>query len=293
MTIKTSSSEASRMLKAILLAMLVDAKACESELKTRNASVHDIRVAIRRIRSTLKAYRKYLGEWSVRIEYSFKTLAKKIDLLRDSEAQISWLLTLQKQRKPTKRAEIDTLIEILTKDQARSSRSMQRNWIPSLKRAIKRLEGHLKAIPDVGTTKSFDVVFRKILKKQTTRFCKSLKKLSGDNKTADLHAIRIQGKQLRYLIDPFTKKSACLRRTSQALQRLQNSLGNFHDIQIFKSRYKELRSKDGRRKKLRWLGKLLKNQEKVLFRKAQNTLSRKKLTRTLQETISTLKYPIL
>jgi CHAD domain-containing protein len=140
---------------------------------------------------------------------------------------------------------------------------------------------------------SFDAAFRKLLKRRIARFRINAQRVAGSKRGADLHAVRIKGKQLRYLIEPFAAESARLRRTKKALETLQSSLGDLHDIEVLRSRCSEISCKAGNLQQFRQLGKILKDEEMALGSKALDRLSRKRLSRTLKETISSLKRPIL
>jgi len=288
-----STTEASQVLRALLLAHLYDAAGCLAKLRGPRASVHDIRVAIRRLRTTLKAYRRYLGAWAISTERAFGALAKKVDFLRDSEVQLSWLLKLRNELKSTQRAEVDTLVKILRADKAEALRSMRRTWIPRFEKVSARLAVRLETMVTIRRQPSFDAAFRKLLKRRIARFRITAQRVAGSKRGADLHAVRIKGKQLRYLIEPFAAESARLRRTKKALETLQSSLGDLHDIEVLRSRCSEISCKAGNLQQFRQLGKILKDEERALGSKALDRLSRKRLSRTLKETISSLKRPIL
>ncbi len=290
---QTSTNEASQVLRALLLTLLFDARGCVSKLRGPRASVHDIRVAIRRLRTTLKAYRRYLGPWALSMEGSFGALAKKIDFLRDSEVQLLWLLKHRNELNFTQRAEADALARILRTDKATALRSMRRIWISNFKRVSARLAVHLETVVTIRQQPSFDVALRKLIKKRLVHFRAKAKRVAGTEKVSDMHSIRIKGKQLRYLIEPFAKYSASLRQTERALETLQSSLGDLHDIEILRSRCSEISRKAPNTQRFRNLDKILKAQERALRSKALNSLSRRKFSRTLKETVSSLRRPIL
>lgn len=56
---------------------------------------------------------------------------------------------------------------------------------------------------------------------------------------ADVHHARIEIKYLRYLLEPFTNISDNAERLTNWCKELQEILGNFHDVQIFRSHLPE------------------------------------------------------
>ena len=286
---QTSVTETSQVLGALLHARLFDALRCLPKLRGPRASVHDIRVALRRLRTTLTAYRKFLGAWALPSARALGALAKKVDLLRDCEVQLSWLREHRNELKSKERAEVDTLIKILRAKKATAQRYLRRTWIPRFERVSARLAVRVKSIGTIRQQPSFDTAFRKVIKKRIAHFRTNAQKVARRRRARDLHAIRIKGKQIRYLIEPFVKHSASLRRTEKALVTLQASLGDLHDIELLRSRCTELSGTAGDVQQFRRLSALLKNKERVLASEAFDTLSRRRVSKTLKETLSSVR----
>ena len=286
---QTSTSETSQVIGALLRAHLLDARGCVSKLRGPRASVHDVRVALRRLRTTLTAYRRYLGAWALPTERALGELAQKVDFLRDSEVQLSWLLEHRNELKSKQRAEAETLIKILRANKVTSQRYLRLTWIPRFERVSARLAGHVESIGMIRRQPSFVKAFRKVIKRRISRFRTNARKVAGRRKARDLHSMRIKGKQIRYLIEPFVQHSANLRRTEKVLETLQASLGDLHDIELLRSRCVEPSDKARNVQQFRRLSALLKDEERNLVSKAFDTLSRGRLSKTLKEAQSSLR----
>ena len=286
---QASISETSQVIGALLRAHLLDARGCVSKLRGPRASVHDMRVALRRLRTTLAAYRRYLGAWALPTERALGALAQKVDFLRDSEVQLSWLLEHRNELKSKQRAEAETLIKILRANKATSQRYLRLTWIPRFEKVSARLAGHVESIGTIRRQPSFVKAFRKVIKRRISHFRINARKVARRRKARDLHSIRIKGKQIRYLIEPFVKHSASLRRTEKMLETFQASLGDLHDIELLRSRCLEPSAKAGNVQQFRRLSALLKDEESVLVSKAFDALTRRRFSKTLKEALSSLR----
>src|SRR6267143_2102715 len=93
---------------------------CSSaRVRLRNAddtdALHDFRVAMRRLRSTLRAYQPQLARLvPAKLRRRLRDLARATGEARDVEVQISWLEHQRKELPPARRAGVPWLLARLT-----------------------------------------------------------------------------------------------------------------------------------------------------------------------------------
>lgn len=102
------------------------------------------------------------------------------------------------------------------------------------------------------------------------------------------HTLRIAGKQLRYLLEPFSEASPAIANAVTQLKAFQDLLGDYHDIVVLQGRLKKLRQNAPTEqiKRLNQADKHLKRQRRVLRRQFRSRYcggSGKKLHKALRQ----------
>ena len=286
MSKRRSNRAASEVVQDLLLRIVDELAVGLSHLRRREASVHDSRVAIRKIRSVLKLYRKYLGPWSLRAEESFASLARGTDRLRDAEVQKTWLIKNRNGRRSKQCKEIENLIRLIDAERVSALALLRRTWIPKCKIATKRLRCRLVMSMPRPKDRLFKEAFRRVLKKRARRLRSSLQRIERSTRIEDLHTARIRVKELRYVIAPFRRGSARLCKAHVALEKLQTSLGKLHDIEIFTKKCRGIVSSSGTPLLFGRVAALLRKQEQKVYKEVQNMLSTRAVAHTMKALIS-------
>jgi CHAD domain-containing protein len=200
--------------------------------------LHDFRVALRRLRSTLRAYRPWLGaSVEPRREKRLRRIARSTNEARDAEVQLAWLRTQCGAPGSERwRAGLELLAERFEArkrggpDPARVARLYQRA-AEKLQRRLRTYERNLDA-GGFGET-SFGAVLATLIEDQLQRLRERLDAIRDPSDLQAVHRARIEGKRLRYLLEPLRgHRHADAGRAIDHLKRLQNVLGDLHDTHV-------------------------------------------------------------
>ncbi|MCW8841765.1 MAG: CHAD domain-containing protein [Gammaproteobacteria bacterium] len=105
-----------------------------------------------------------------------------------------------------------------------------------------------------------------LLQRRAKRLKKGRKGLCRRWRDKPAHKLRIAGKQLRYLLEPFSEASPASAKAVTRLKAFQDLLGDYHDIVVLQGRLKKLRQNASTEqiKRLKQADKLLKRQRHAL-----------------------------
>ncbi|WP_267268175.1 CHAD domain-containing protein [Pseudomonas protegens] len=183
------------------------------ELRTDNEALHDLRIAVRRIRSLLKPFRSLQGVAT--LNGAAAEVGRETTPARDLEVMILELQERGFSRQAHIRASrLGSSYESILKGTSIKNLLVQLDEWPSSFRLIE-LNGGLKDI---------EVQIRKALRKQIDRLHAAV-----DDPQYDRHALRILVKRTRYLTEAFPELSPLSKRATRALKALQSALGSWHD----------------------------------------------------------------
>jgi CHAD domain-containing protein/CYTH domain-containing protein len=200
-------------------------------------ALHDFRVALRRLRSTLTAYRvELVGSVSGKRRRQIKALAERTGSARDAEVQLAWLEKQGKRLEERHHPALRSLVEKL-REQERAGYAGVRDalrarfdkLLPKLTKAFSTYEARLG--DDRGPT--FAVAAAALIRSHATALAEALGEIGDPADVEPAHQARIKAKRLRYLLEP-------LRGNAQAdagpvvklLQKLQDVLGDLHDNHV-------------------------------------------------------------
>ncbi len=199
-------------------------------------AVHDVRVALRRLRSSLGAYRPLLDEEAARrgLERAGK-LAGQMGDARDAEVRIAWLERALKGAKPSARKALDELAKEL---RARLALGRARA-VEGLGDRFEALEAELRAslltypaqvAPARPTAApSFALAVHDALRDAAEELERALEAVTGPGDVRAEHEARIDAKRVRYVLEPVrTLLEGCAPVLAE-LRRLQDLLGDRHD----------------------------------------------------------------
>ena len=233
--------------RRIALYLLNNATKASQRLRASEGpeSLHDFRVSVRRTRTGLRAYRSYLGK---RIGNKLvKELDKLIDATnsgRDDEVQLLWL---QKQLTRRRVARLERTGLRLMLDELEACREaiapeaiekVFSNFVAVSGKLRDRLRGGRAAVrlDSSGQCTLFSEATGRVLYATTVKLRTHLGLIVSATDTRQSHDARLLAKQLRYLLDPVRKEITGASQALRSLKRLQDMLGELHDLQVLEKR---------------------------------------------------------
>lgn len=233
-----------RAVRLVALGLLRDAATARARLIDPGdvEALHDFRVAVRRLRTWLRAYRPFLGR-SVRGKdrRRLRAVARATSVARDTEVHLTWIRDevatlntaqrtganyLRRQLESRKRAADANLRVEVGNDFARASESLVATLPSYLVRARVDEPYPPRIHPMAAATGD-----------RITRGVHALReRLAQVRSLADqtiAHDARIAGKRLRYLLEPIADQIDGGADLVKRLKALQDVLGELHDATIF------------------------------------------------------------
>jgi CHAD domain-containing protein len=233
--------------RVVALGLLEEASTAAEALATGAGEepLHDFRVAIRRLRSALRAFRPWLEEGvRPRHEKEMKKIARSTNEARDAEVQLAWLAT---KRDALATARLRPGHELLVArfeeraqrapDAARVAERFRRA-AAKLERRLRTYERKVEAGADGGAT--FGGVFATLVRDQVSALSGRMDAIQDALDEEAVHRARIEGKRLRYLLEPLRGyRPADASEAIDRLKRLQDALGELHDAHVLAGELRE------------------------------------------------------
>jgi len=205
-------------------------------------ALHDFRVALRRLRSCLKAYAEPLaGSVPKKLARRLRRLAQATGPGRDTEVQMDWLRGRSKHLSSAHRAGLawqlarlqerlheaygDLLHEVAAEFPGLETKLRQRL-------SVYQTEVHLDA---GGPSPSFGHVTAAILREQVADLEDRLARVRAPEDEEEAHRARISAKRLRYLVEPFTDEIPGAAPLVKSLKGFQDLLGELHDAHVLEA----------------------------------------------------------
>ena len=216
-------------------------------------ALHDLRVALRRLRSCLGSYARQLGE-SVpkKLARCLRRLARATGPGRDAEVQIAWLRqqgrSLGSRHRPGLRWLLARLEQRRDEAYAALSEEVARDFAPVEEGLRRRLSVYrAKVRLDENHPPSFAGAAADLLHRHAARLARRLARVADAGDVERAHQARISAKRLRYLADPLAKlvekeeeekRGEGGARAAQLVRRLkglQDLLGELHDAHVLEA----------------------------------------------------------
>lgn len=235
--------------RQLALAHLEAANAVRSRfsLAADPEALHDYRVALRRLRSCLRAYRSTLGSTVTRRSVRWlRRLAHGTNRSRDLEVHLAWLTRQQDSASDAERPGVAWVFERLTEAQLKARQKMLRldqRLFPEIHdrlaaeltefRVTIRLDGQLRRRSLAAATSDLVREASEVLKER-------LALIHGYLSERAIHRVRIGTKHLRYLIEPFAAAVPEGDAVINQLKGLQDSFGDVHDAHVFAAELRQM-----------------------------------------------------
>jgi CHAD domain-containing protein len=218
----------------IALGLLDAAAQAHARLRddTDAEALHDLRVALRRLRSLLRAYRPWLARSLPRkLRRRLKRLARATNEARDAEVQLAWLAQQRLRLSARERVGAEWLKRELSARRARAYRHVREE----LTHEFVRLEAVLRAAftraarPARTAPQRFGQVTAQLIAEHVEALRVALAGIASPDAQPEIHAARIAAKRLRYLVEPVAPLLSGGRERIERLKRFQDDFGLLND----------------------------------------------------------------
>lgn len=205
--------------------------------QTDPEALHDFRVAVRRLRSCLRAYRPYLPKpLGGKLRKRLGALMEATNASRDSEVHLLWLdHTLARLRlSQVARAGLEAI-------RAQIAQSQPANSLPQEAAEFADLsaEAHrqlLQGAFTVSSAPSFAAANAALLESEGGLLRQELSEIAGADDEPTAHRARLSAKRLRYLLEPLRGELNGAKAVIKWLRDLQDTLGELHDLHTLEAR---------------------------------------------------------
>jgi CHAD domain-containing protein/CYTH domain-containing protein len=231
--------------RVIALALLEDAAAGRDRLSAHSRgddpeALHDFRVAVRRFRSWVRALEPELsGSLPDKAMRRVRGVASASNTSRDAEVFIEWLESARGELSQRQRRSADWMLARLRtrKDGAdREAREViVRDFERAYKSLVRRLSSYQVDVPvhDEFRLPTLSATVAPALREHARALRERLAEVHSIADDAIAHRARIEGKRLRYLLEPFVPHLVGGAELLSQLKSLQDSLGTLHDVQVW------------------------------------------------------------
>jgi CHAD domain-containing protein/CYTH domain-containing protein len=202
-------------------------------------ALHELRVNLRRLRSTLQAFESSLERRpTAHALERLRELGTRSNEARDAEVQLAWLEARHSEISRSQRAALRWLMQdlALRRDQALArllSKLAER--FSALRADLEQsLRGYRTWVhlagPDPSPT--FASVLAEKLRRQFAQLRGRLGAIASPSDKQVCHEARIEAKRLRYLLEPVARYVPEGKRAVRSLKGLQDMLGEMHDLEV-------------------------------------------------------------
>lgn len=234
---------------------------CERFLTRGDAeALHDLRVALRRLHSLFVAFAPLIAPTS-RLPNALRQLQKRSNTARDLEVSLT-ILRGDKLKLPW--------LEQLWLGQLEQEYRKLRHSLPPAWQALRvELEQPEQLLEHPLPQAPLGPLTAELLQRGRRQFRRHQRKLCRHWRDKAAHRLRIEGKQLRYLLEPFADELPPCHTAVKRLKRYQDRLGDYHDLVVLRAKLKRLLadSEPARRRQLKQARKKLQKQRRSLRRK--------------------------
>lgn len=215
----------------IALLHLDAAHAAHARLKdgSDTEALHDFRVALRRTRSVLRAYRPWLGRIPRKLRRQLRALARDTNVARDTEVMMDWLKTERRKIQDKHRPGFLWLQALLGERYEKSCAEITREVLKDFAGMEQGLRASLAAIAntdrEVAPTPSCAEVTADLIRQHLAELADHMAGIGSVADAKAIHATRIRGKRLRYLIEPLADELPAAKIIVGRMKQFQDRFG--------------------------------------------------------------------
>ncbi|HJR18958.1 MAG TPA: CHAD domain-containing protein [Actinomycetota bacterium] len=215
-------------------------------------AIHDMRVATRRLRATISLFKSALPVRAIRFRDELRWLGSALGKVRDIDVQREGLARWIDDAAGDERQGLRGIDELMAQRRAeayeRLLRTLDMRRYAHLKESLEIFVRRARASPNPAARMPAVVVMPELIAKRYRSVRKAGRKLGRSSDAAELHALRIRCKRLRYALEIVTPLYPDPAETLvKRLVRLQDVLGEIQDAEIAIEQMQELGRNTGRR----------------------------------------------
>lgn len=230
---------AQRAARLIALDLLDDVRRARERLDNADddEALHDFRVALRRLRSWLRAFRPWLDDTLKRkVERRLKRLAQATNDSRDLQVHMEWVRKERRSLSPSARTGATWLVARLRREKVAADLAFRAavdadfdDDVEDTSEALVRFESSVFENP------MFAEVIAGLVEQHAAECRDVLAPVPEKGDRAEVHAARIWAKRMRYLLEPLADDTPGTHAAIDELKALQDEFGELHDAQVFGS----------------------------------------------------------
>ena len=237
------ASPAPHAVRVIARGLLDDLLAMHARLERDEAdALHDLRVALRRLRSWVRAFRPELSDTvRGRTRRRLRALASATGEARDAEVALAFI-ERQTQLSARNRATARAVAGQLAQERDDLHRKLRRTLKRDVEKAARELERQLDSywerhrLESRSSVRPMSAVFVDATHHQVKQVESALKRIVPPGKADHVHRARIAAKRLRYLLEPLSEELGAEQALRQ-LRALQQQLGDTRDAHRISMRF--------------------------------------------------------
>ncbi len=223
------------------LSFLDEARAASPRLADAadTEALHDFRVALRRLRSALRAYAPYLrGGVKKSLARELRALAAATGGGRDAEVLLAWVEAQTEHIVPRERTGVAWLVGALQQRRDEGYAAVRADVAPrfDVLEAGLRTGLEVYSVPmRLGERRSVRTLAQALaglVREHAEELGAKLAQVLAVSDEEPAHDARISTKRLRYLLDPLRDRLPGARELLRELKELQDALGELHDLQV-------------------------------------------------------------
>jgi len=198
-------------------------------------ALHDFRVALRRLRTLLRAFRAQLDDAvSKKLQRRLRDVTRSTSRTRDAEVQLAWI----NDQRPAlgKRAGpgVPWLVARLTEHRDKGYAKARSDGVAQFRRLDRRLRRALSTalLAPAVDGPTLAVATAQTIREQTATLEHEVRAAHSPRDVEAIHGARIAGKRLRYVLEPIVSDAPEIAPLVKQLRQIQDLLGELHDVQV-------------------------------------------------------------
>ena len=232
------ADEGSRRVALALLASTVATRGRLDDPDDRTA-LHDFRVALRRLRTWLRAHEPYLGA-SLRRKHRrrLRDISTLAGVCRDNEVHIAWIRDVEESLRSRERSGGEWLLRQVVARQRETEREFRALLAEVFGRTTDAMADDLAVydrridLRDPTPPRTFGDAAAPLLLTEAAALGERLAAVESIQDQAVAHAARLSAKRLRYLLEPISAAVEGGQPLVKRLRHLQDTIGEMHDVHI-------------------------------------------------------------
>jgi CHAD domain-containing protein len=230
--------EGCRRVALALLASTVAARMRLDDPDDRTA-LHDFRVALRRLRTWLRAYEPHLGD-SIRKKHwrRLRDISHMAGVCRDNEVHVAWIRDVEESLKTRERPGGEWLLHQVAERQRDTDADFRSLLDDKFGRTTESIGEDLAVydrrvdLRDPVPLRKFAAAAAPLILSQATALGERLAAIETIQDQAVAHSARLAAKRLRYLLEPIAAGVEGAPALVKRLRHLQDTIGEMHDVHV-------------------------------------------------------------